>query len=183
MRANAASRPGSGKQASAFERAAAFRSLAERNLDPSYRLANAILDNPADAEDAVHDAFVRAWRKWGSLRDPAKFDAWFKRIVVNTCRDRLRHRARATTTDITLHGSLATSDHSGSVDDRVHLETALNSLQPDDQVLIVLRYDRDLALEDIGLLLGIATGTVKWRLHRAHKRLRSAMVQAEGSSR
>ena len=57
------------------ERTAAFRRLAEQTLDPSFRLANSILGNPAEAEDAVQDAFVTAWRKWGSLRDTAKADA------------------------------------------------------------------------------------------------------------
>jgi RNA polymerase sigma-70 factor (ECF subfamily) len=164
-------------------RAIAFRSLARQHLDASYRLANAILGNPAEAEDAVHDAFITAWRKWEDLRDPAKFDAWFKRIVVNTCRDRLRRRTRTATSDISEQGSLATPDHSVAVTDRVLLEQALSHLKPDDQVLIVLRYDHDLKLGDIAELLGIPTGTVKRRLNTAHKRLRSVMERPEGSSR
>jgi RNA polymerase sigma-70 factor (ECF subfamily) len=164
-------------------RAIAFRSLATQHLDASYRLANAILGNSAEAEDAVHDAFITAWRKWASLRDPAKFDAWFKRIVVNTCRDRLRRRTRTASSDISEHGSLATPDHSSAANDRVLLEQALSHLKPDDQVLVVLRYDHDLKLDDIAALLGIPTGTVKRRLNTAHKRLRSIMEQAQGSSR
>ena len=165
------------------ERTAAFRRLAEQTLDPSFRLANAILGNPAEAEDAVQDAFVIAWRKWASLRDTAKADAWFKRIVVNTCRDRLRRRARRKTDDLALHGSMATPDPSASVDDHVLIEQTLTHLGADDQILIVLRYDHDLRLDDIAHLLDIPTGTVKWRLNRAHKRLRSALERAGGSSR
>ena len=165
------------------EAAAAFRRLAEQTLDPSFTLANAILGNSAEAEDAVQDAFFTAWRKWGSLRDTAKADAWFKRIVVNTCRDRLRRRARRRTDDIALHGSMATPDPSASVDQRILLEQALGRLDADDQVLIVLRYDHDLILDDIAHLLDLPTGTVKWRLNRAHQRLRSALERAGGSSR
>ena len=165
------------------ERSAAFRRLAEQTLDPSFRLANAILGNPAEAEDAVQDAFVTAWRKWDSLRDDAKADAWFTRIVVNTCRDRLRRRARRRTDDISLHGSMATPDPSASVDDHVLLEQALSHLDADDQILIVLRYDHDLMLDDIARLIDIPTGTVKWRLNRAHQRLRSALERAGGRSR
>lgn len=177
--------PGTTTQGQAGEtaRAIAFRSLARQHLDASYRLANAILGQPAEAEDAVHDAFITAWRKWESLRDPAKFDAWFKRIVVNTCRDRLRRRTRTTASDIAAHGSLATPDHAGAANDRVLLEQALRQLKPDDQVLIVLRYDRDLKLGDIAELLRIPTGTVKRRLNTAHQRLRSVMERPEGSSR
>jgi RNA polymerase sigma-70 factor (ECF subfamily) len=55
-------------------------------------LAAVILGDPVEAEDATHDAALRAWERWGSLRDPDRFDAWFGRIVVNECRDRLRRR-------------------------------------------------------------------------------------------
>jgi RNA polymerase sigma-70 factor (ECF subfamily) len=175
-RSDAASRSGEA------ERTTAFRRMAEQSLDPSFRLANAILANTAEAEDAVQDAFVTAWRKWDSLRDAAKADAWFKRIVVNTCRDRLRRRARRRTDDLASHGQMATPDPSTSVDERVLLEQALHRLEADDQVLIILRYDHDLMLDDIAHLLDIPTGTVKWRLNRAHQRLRSALERAGGSS-
>src|SRR6185503_1586166 len=58
------------------DRAAAFTRLAEGHLDASYRLARAILRDPAEAEDATHDAYVQAWRKWSTLRDPSRFEAW-----------------------------------------------------------------------------------------------------------
>jgi RNA polymerase sigma-70 factor (ECF subfamily) len=161
-------------------RSLAFRQLSERHLDRSYRLANVILRNPSEAEDAVHDAFVTAWRKWDSLRELDRFEAWFRRIVVNTCRDRLRRRGRIAVLDVAEHHTLATSDHAAMVDQRVLLEGALRSLKPDDQVLIVLRYDRDLRLEDIAGLLDIPTGTVKRRLHDAHRRLRHALARSEG---
>lgn len=162
-------------------RSSAFRQLSERHLDRSYRLANIILRDPSEAEDAVHDAFVTAWRKWDSLRDLERFEAWFRRIVVNTCRDRLRRRARVAVLDLAEHRSLAAPDHATSVDDRVLLEQALRSLKPDDQILIVLRYDRDLRLDDIAALLDIPMGTVKRRLHDAHGRLRRALERSGGS--
>ena len=71
-------------------RDAAFVRLADEHLDKAYRLARAILRDPVEAQDATHDAFVQAWRKWGTLRDPERFEPWFDRILVNTCRDRLR---------------------------------------------------------------------------------------------
>ena len=71
-------------------RAAAFTRLADEHLDKAYRLARAILRDETEAQDAAHDAFVQAWRKWDTLRDPARFEQWFDRILVNACRDRLR---------------------------------------------------------------------------------------------
>jgi RNA polymerase sigma-70 factor (ECF subfamily) len=180
---DAASRPTTQREDAEAERLTAFRRLAERHLEPSYRLGNAILGNPAEAEDAVHDAFVVAWRKWDTLRDTTKFEPWFKRIVVNTCRDRLRRRARTATSDIAAHHSIGSPDPTGVVADRVQLEQALATLKPDDQVLIVLRYDHDLKLDDVAQLLGVPTGTIKRRLSTAHKRLRSALEQSEGGPR
>ena len=67
----------------------AFRRLVERQLDASYRLAAVILGDRVEAEDAVHDAAVAAWQGFAALRDPDRFDAWFRRILVNGCRDRV----------------------------------------------------------------------------------------------
>ncbi len=77
------------------ERAQAFLRLADDHLDSGYRLARAILRDPTEAQDATHDAFEQAWRKWPSLRDPTRFQQWFDRILVNTCRDRLRSGTQA----------------------------------------------------------------------------------------
>jgi RNA polymerase sigma-70 factor (ECF subfamily) len=67
----------------------------ERRLASSYRLAAIARGDRVDAEDATHEAILSAWARAGTLRDPAAFDAWFDRILVNVCRDRLRHRRRA----------------------------------------------------------------------------------------
>jgi hypothetical protein len=76
-------------------RTSAFHRLTSQHLDANYRLARAILHDPADAEDATQDALVQAWRKWPTLRDPKLFEHWFTRILVNTCRDHLRRRGAA----------------------------------------------------------------------------------------
>jgi RNA polymerase sigma factor (sigma-70 family) len=81
-------------------RAELFARLADRQLDASYRLAAVILGDALEAEDAVSDATLAAWRSFGSLRDLARFDAWFARILVNGCRDRLRRRRRRPIVDL-----------------------------------------------------------------------------------
>lgn len=156
-------------------RVAAFRVLAECHLDRSYRLAAAILRDPIAAEDAVHDAFETAWRKWDSLRDPHSFDAWFGRILVNGCRDRLRHRARWPVESIADDLPIATPDPTDAVHDRDQLARGLARLKPDDQVLLALRYAEDLRVEDIARMLAVPAGTVMSRLHHATRRLREAL--------
>jgi len=159
-------------------RVSAFRALASGELDYCYRLANAILGDPVEAEDVVHDAVVTAWQKWAGLRDPARFDAWFRMIVVNTCRDRLRRSARLEMADITTQSGLTSPDHADRVADRLVVEQALRRLKPDDRIILALRYARDLKLEDAAGLLGLPTPTFNSRLRAAHRRLRTLLEGA-----
>jgi RNA polymerase sigma-70 factor (ECF subfamily) len=68
--------------------------LCHRRARSAFRFAGYLLGDSVEAEDAVQDAVERAFRAWLRLRDEAKFDAWFDRILVNVCRDRARHRPR-----------------------------------------------------------------------------------------
>ena len=155
-------------------RDAAFVRLADEHLDKAYRLARAILRDPAEAQDATHDAFVQAWRKWGTLRDPSRFELWFDRILVNTCRNRIRS-TRWQATDISAEVALATGDHAGRVEDRDVIGAAIATLSPDHQIVIALRYYRDLTVDDIARRLDVPAGTIKSRLHSALKRLHDAI--------
>ena len=159
-------------------RDAAFVRLADEHLDRAYRLARAILRDPAEAQDATHDAFVQAWRKWGTLRDPARFEAWFDRILVNTCRNRLRSN-RWTTTDISTEVALVSGDHAHRAEDRQVVGAAIAALSPDHQVVVALRFYRDLSVADIAVRLDVPVGTVHSRLHYAMKRLHETIGAAE----
>jgi RNA polymerase sigma-70 factor (ECF subfamily) len=158
----------------AARRDAAFVRLADEHLDRAYRLARAILRDPAEAQDATHDAFVQAWRKWSTLRDPARFEPWFDRILVNTCRNRLRANRRQTT-DISAEVALSTGDHAARADDRQALGAAIAELSPDHQVVVALRFYRDLSVAEIATRIGVPVGTVQSRLHYAMKRLHDAI--------
>lgn len=156
-------------------RAEAFRRLAADHLDESYRLARAIVGNPVEAEDAVQDAFVKAWRKWDSLRDPSRFDAWFGRILVNTCRSRLRRRPRQPERDLSVELVRTGIDEFRQADDREMLATALARLSPDHRVVIALHFWRDLTAPQIAERLGIREGTVYSRLHYGLQQLRRTL--------
>ncbi len=157
------------------ERAAAFLRLADEHLDAAYRLARAILRDQTEAQDATHDAVVQAWSRWPSLRDPARFEPWFDRILVNICRDRLRRTSRWQATDISTEVALAAGDPTDRTHDRDLLETGLATLSPDHQVVIALRYYRDLPIDAIASRLGIPAGTVQSRLHYALKQLHAVL--------
>ena len=165
----------------------AFLRLAGGELDRAYRLAGLILGNSHDAEDATQDALLRAWRSAASLRDPAGFQAWFDRILVNVCRDRLRRRGRIRFialdpgTDVEL-----ARDPIRAILDRDEALRALETLEPDERTVLVLHFWADLTLAATAERLGWPIGTVKSRLHRALERMHvrlDAAVLAEGLRR
>ena len=160
------------------ERAQAFLRLADDHLDAAYRLARAILRNSTDAQDATHDAFEQAWRKWSTLRDPGRFEPWFDRILVNTCRDRLRS-ARRQATDISVEVAMTSGDQYGQANDRDLLANAIAGLSPDHQVVVALRYYRDLPVDEIARRLDIPPGTVHSRLHYALKHLHASIGETD----
>jgi RNA polymerase sigma-70 factor (ECF subfamily) len=158
--------------------------LAEAELDRAYRLAGLILGDAHEAQDATQDALLRAWRSAGSLRDIAGFQAWFDRILVNVCRDRLKSRGKVR--GIRLEDSttgLAMSDPFRDVLDRDETLRALASLDDDLRLVILLHYWADLTLEAVAERVGWPVGTVKSRLNRALRMMRAqfdAAAIAEG---
>ncbi|HEX3264298.1 MAG TPA: sigma-70 family RNA polymerase sigma factor [Candidatus Limnocylindrales bacterium] len=154
----------------------AFEALVRDRLDACYRLAAILLGDRAEAEDATHEAILRAQRSWSSVRDYAVAPAWLDRIVVNECRDRLRRR-RVTRTiidpDHAASDLIAPAGDLGG-EERAALRDALAKLTPDHRVVVVLRYLLDLPIEAIALRTGAPAGTVKSRLHHALRELRAA---------
>lgn len=171
------SRPIRVEQATA--RAAAFERLAGSHMDAAYRLARAILRDPGEAQDATHDAYVQAWRSWTTLRDPDRFEAWFDRILVNTCRNRLKRTSRWQAVDISEEVALTSGDPFGQAHDRDVLGPAILGLSPDHRIVVTLRYYLDLPVDDIATRLGIPAGTVQSRLHYALQRLHAAIDAAD----
>ena len=165
-------------------RAAAFRRLSGDQLAASYRLARAILHDPGEAEDAVQDAFEQAWRRWPQLRDPARVDAWFQRILVNTCRNRLRSRRGKVFVDVTTEVALrAPGDPFGDTHDREVVGRAMAGLDPDCRITVALRFFADLSIEEIATRTGVPAGTVKSRLHRALQQLHGSLELAGAQAR
>jgi RNA polymerase sigma-70 factor (ECF subfamily) len=122
------------------------------------------------------DAFTAAWRQRASLRDLDKFEAWFSRILINTCRDRLRRRTRARHI-VNAAAPEPVADPARAALDRDVLGRALAALAPDLRIVVVLRYWMDLTVDDIAERLGIPAGTVKSRLHSSMRQLRSAVEE------
>jgi RNA polymerase sigma factor (sigma-70 family) len=170
-----------GRAAAATEsdRRIAFERLVDRDLDRAYRIAGVILGNGPDAEDATHDAVVQAWRSFARLREPARFEAWFQRILVNVCRDHLRKRHRTPVTELTFAGMREASGGYAEVEDRLALDRAFERLSPDQAITVALRFHADLTLEDVAVRMGVPIGTVKSRLHAAMAAMQLALTGPE----
>jgi RNA polymerase sigma-70 factor (ECF subfamily) len=159
-----------------------FGRLLSGSLDRAYRLAGLILGNAADAEDVTHDAAVRAWQSAGSLREPAAFEAWFDRIVVNSCRDRLRRSRRVRFVALRPDDDRPMADPFQAIIERDEGLRAIRSLGPDERAVVVLHYWADLPLTEIATRLGWPVGTVKTRLHRALEAMRTDQ-RAQGTEK
>lgn len=159
---------------SEIEQETAFARLIDRHLDDACRLATVIFGGDRmEAEDAVQEAAVRAWRHFGDLRDEERFAAWFTRIVVNACRDRLRSQRVHVIDPAAL--DTAVPDHSRSIDETDALVQAIRALPADQRIVVALRYFDDCSLEEIAARTGERTGTVKSRLHYGLRALRAAL--------
>ena len=160
-------------------RRAGFLGGARPSLDRAYRLAGLLLADAHEGEDAVQDALAVAWQSFNSLRETGKFDAWFDRILVNGCRDRLRRRNVVKFIPMDAGIDPAGRDPFQAFIERDALLAGLARLTPDERIVVVMRFWADLPLDAIAERLDWPIGTVKSRLHRALGRLRGALEHDE----
>jgi len=157
------------------QREAAFKVLAGPRLDRAYGLAWHLVGNVADAEDACQEALLAAWSAWPQLRDPARFDAWFDRILVNTCIEHLRRRARRPQTTLPEEPDIADRDVMAGSIELDAISRVLGRLSPEHRATVVLRFWADLSTDGIAERLGVPPGTVRSRLHYALDALRTEL--------
>jgi RNA polymerase sigma-70 factor (ECF subfamily) len=160
----------------------AFGEALATELSGAYRLSGYLLADAAEAQDAVQEASLRAWRAWGKLREQEKFHSWFSQILVNVCRTRLRKRSRQRTLDVD-QVDLEGADPFRAALARDAIGRALSSLSTELRMVVVLRYWGELSLAEIADRLGIPIGTVKSRHHAALQTLRRRIQPAEGGIR
>jgi RNA polymerase sigma-70 factor (ECF subfamily) len=160
----------------------AFEQLVHAGSDRTFRIARAILGNDADARDAVQETYVSAWRELPRLRDHRSFDAWLRRITVNACRAGLRDRRRVHEISLDvgeIDRRVAETDLPRSVGEADALSRAFDRLDAAKRTILVLHYLEDESVASIAAALGIAPGTVKWRLSEARAALSRALTAEE----
>jgi RNA polymerase sigma-70 factor, ECF subfamily len=154
----------------------AFSELVRLSIDKLYAIARLILSDADRAQDATQETLILAWRDIAALRDPDRFEAWLRRLLVNACyREANRARRRWSIETDLLWVDPGMPDTSRLVADRDELERGFQHLDPDQRILLVLHYYVGLPLQDTADALGLPLGTVKSRLYRATRALRARL--------
>ena len=154
----------------------AFASLVQMTSDRMYAIAARILRDADLAEDALQGALITAWRSLPTLRDPARFEAWLRRLLVHACYAEARRR-RSWTTQIRVlpvDGPVG-PDGLLSIVDRDALDRAFRRLSIEQRAVFVLHHHLGLSLVEIADSVGIPAGTARSRLHYATRALRAAI--------
>ena len=156
-----------------------FEKLVRENQRVVYQIALTVLRNPADAEDVTQDAFMRAFAKLSSLREPQRFRAWLYRIVRHLALNRLRASTRSRAREELASANSAclvdveTLAEDREFEARVHFE--ISRLPEKLREVLLLCAIEDLEPSAVAEVLGIPQGTVRSRLHSARKRLLRAL--------
>lgn len=165
-----------------------FERHTEQFLPTLYRIAQRLTGQQADAEDLVHDTYVKAYQAFDSadLHNPDACRAWLYRILVNTYRDRYRHQQRS----LALHISMGNEETPEALapalasDPAILLErhhfsaaaqAAIATLAPEVRVVVTLFFVEALAYKDIAAIVGCPLGTVMSRLARGRQLLRQRL--------
>jgi RNA polymerase sigma factor (sigma-70 family) len=168
---------------------AAFELLMRRHNRRLYRLARATLRDEAEAEDALQEAYLSAYRSIGRWRGEAALSTWLSRLVVNECLDRLRRQGRRHNIVPIVSASDAEPDlMSATTHDvperalvraemRALLERKLDELPEVFRTVFVLRCVEELSVEETAQSLGIPEATVRTRQFRARSLLRESLAR------
>jgi len=169
----------------------AFRELLESHRDRVYNITYRMLGNRAEAEDVAQEVFITVFKTIDSFREESKFSTWLYRVAVNHCKNRIKYLARRhdrdrdelDETSHSANGAIMNVQLRTPQPDRALegvqmegiLQKAIESLDDDHRIVVVLRDIEDLTIEEICEITGLPDGTVKSRLHRARLALRKKL--------
>lgn len=163
---------------------AAYAVLVSRYRDRYARYALHMLGNREDAEEALQDAFTRAYRSLARCEDPERFGAWLFRILVNRCRTagaRRGRRAKTFVADETAMLEAAEEHPAERYAWREEIDRALQRLRAEQREAFLLKYVEDLGYEEMSRLTGVGVSALKMRVLRACERLRELLKDVHES--
>lgn len=163
----------------------AFARIVAAHHDDMARVCFVVCGDVTLAQEAVQAAWPKVWAKLGTVRDPAKLRPWLVSVAANEAKQLARSRNRRwvrevvmdDTTDISGVASRSSTDP-GNRAAELDLANALARLDPNDRMLIGLRYAAGLTSDEIGRVIGLTGGGVRARLARLINRLREELHDA-----
>lgn len=160
----------------------AFEMLVRRHEKTIFNLVYRMLGDYDEAAEISQEVFLSAYRAVGQFRGDANFSTWLYRIALNHTSTRRKSLSRRQQRNVAIEDTEPARDpQPGPAESmekkeiREHVQHALNSLEPDDATVILLRDLQDIPYEEVARLLEIPVGTVKSRLHRARQALKSQL--------
>lgn len=156
----------------------AFTQLILRNEEMLSRVAVSLLHNMEDAADAVQDAVLAAWQALPSLREPRYFRTWLVRILIRCCSQVGASQGRHV--HFQLEETLTAAVETPDWDEALDVQAALDTMKPEDKMLLGLFYRDRLSVREIAKALDVSESCVKQRLSRSRKRFRVIFSEKEG---
>ncbi|OGG54342.1 MAG: hypothetical protein A3F84_09275 [Candidatus Handelsmanbacteria bacterium RIFCSPLOWO2_12_FULL_64_10] len=154
----------------------AFGHLVDRYKDAVYGAAYARVGDFHDAQDVAQEAFIQAYRRLSSLREPDRFASWLYAIAVNVARDHLRRRREAQPIhEATPAPALDSGDEHARRALHRRIQQALTALSEIHRETVTLYYINGYTCDEVGGFLNVPSGTVKRRLSDARRQLRKEM--------
>jgi RNA polymerase sigma-70 factor (ECF subfamily) len=136
-----------------------------------YRISRSVLRDDADCADAIQEALIRAWLKLPELRDPALFEHWLTRILLREC-----YRIAKKTNYCDTQSEIP-SGTGRDPTQRIVLEEAVYKLKPEHRTPLILHHMMGYKVHEIAKMLSLPEGTVKSRLLRARRKLKSIIKE------
>jgi len=146
--------------------------------DDMARICYVICGDPDMAQDAVQAAWPIAWRRLGSLRDPARLRPWLMAVAANEVRQAMRRQGRHHVVEIEVADLGSSHGDPAARSALTDLAVALRRLSPEDRTLLALRHVAGFDATEIGRELGMSASGVRSRLARLLERLRSELADA-----
>ena len=153
----------------------AFGSLAEMSIAWLYNVAQLMLADSDLAEDAVQEALVVTWRDLRGLRDPDRFDAWLRRILVRCVYRVAKGERRQAERERQVRADDSSPDSAAALANRDEIDRVFRRIKPEHRAVIVLHHYLGFSDQEAGDALGVPAGTVKSRLHRATAAMRAEL--------
>ncbi len=161
----------------------AFEILVRRHEKAIFNLVYRMLGNYDDAAETAQEVFLSAYRAIGQFRGESNFSTWLDRIALNHATTRRKSTNLRQKRLVPIDGSdmvddtqLGPAETLEKKELRERVQRALNELEPEDATVILLRDLQDIPYEDVARVLKIPVGTVKSRLHRARRALKTHLT-------